>query len=208
VQSRCDTEIHKELAPGEHLLWSGRPRRVFDVGKLIEVFIALGMTGSGVYRIVQNNWHLTLFNLLWTGGCSIWLVKSLVIGPWDRATQIYGLTDRRVLIIHRGFGRKVEAMPLHTMQDTNLRLAERPNRNGTIGFADFAQACGYDNNELCMPEFFEVAEALQVAEQIGAAIRSARSASKPWPRPLFADAAGREQQQVGSGETRPTRRIV
>lgn len=43
----------------------------------------------------------------------------------------------------------------------------------TVGFADFAKRCGYDQDEICMPEFLWISDAPEVAEVIRAAIMAA-----------------------------------
>jgi hypothetical protein len=109
----------------------------------------------------------------------VFLARMHVVLPLDLANQFYGVTDRRVLIIHRWLRSRVEAFPLHGMAATNVVVEDTVTGGlGTIGFADFAQRCGYDNDEICMPEFTAIPDAAGVAELIRSAIRATPAAWK------------------------------
>lgn len=99
------------------------------------------------------------------------LVGILLLAPWDRITQRYAVTDRRVLFIHRRPFQKVDAYTLAGMTPDNVRLLAP----GKIGFADFAQRCGYNNDKWCMPEFDGIVDAPAVAELIRNAVAAARA---------------------------------
>src|SRR4051812_25492557 len=118
----AEADVQRELASGERLLWSGRPVRVLDRPTVGKVVLYLAFTGVGLVSLIV--FHAWVFGLVFTGASAIWLVYHLVITPWNRSRQLYGLTTRRVLIIHRGFGRRVEELLLHTMRAINVQLEE------------------------------------------------------------------------------------
>jgi hypothetical protein len=88
--------------------------------------------------------------------------------PWDRAKLTYGVTDRRILFIHRGWRRRTEQYKLTMISAANVILGAN-----TVGFADFAVRCGYDRDEICMPEFIGLPDAQAVVQLIRAAVAAA-----------------------------------
>ena len=135
----ADQAISAEIAPGERLLWSGRP-------------------ASGI-RLHRGDVFLIPFSLLWTGFAIFWEITAVrsgagtffsiwgfafvliglyfVVGrfigdAWQRGQTAYGLTDQRAVIISRslGGGRQVKTLPLRTLSEVSLD--ERPDRSGTI----------------------------------------------------------------------------
>jgi hypothetical protein len=90
---------------------------------------------------------------------------SLVLRPWDRAKLAYGVTDQRVLIVHRGWRRTPKAYALSSMSPANIILGA-----DSVGFADFAKRCGYNDDDICMPELVGLPDAGEVAQLIRAAV--------------------------------------
>lgn len=168
--------IADELAPGERLLWQGRPRPglILGVGDAIGISLVL------------------LFLLGWTGIVASIAVRGLVAGgpsprvlipigmaavglgviayiawlePRGRRLRSYGVTDRRALIVSGQLRPTVESVPLALARTVTLRL--RGDGSGTIEFADFVRNCGEDE---CSPRFARIDDARRVHELILAAI--------------------------------------
>jgi hypothetical protein len=164
------------LEPGERLLWSGRPgfrrRRSETIGGALALLpvvpLALASRHDGAAA-------------LFAAGFAIAALWWLVLRPWDRATLAYGVTDRRVLFVHRGWRRGIDEYALAGMSAANVLLGAN-----TVRFADFAKWCGYDNDELCMPEFLGLPDAWDVVRLTRAQIADA--GGTPWP--------GRDDGQV------------
>jgi len=174
-------EIRRELDPVEDMLWSGRPGwRYFDSETVDDTLIWLIFTGFlGVCFVFLGAGED--FSALLLFACGVFaLVCLLIFGPYDHAKLVYGLTDRRVYIVHRWLRRRIEVYPLRGMAVTNVVLADERNDGiGTVRFADFAQVCGYHSDEICMPGFTKIPDAARVADLIRTAIEAVPESTKP-----------------------------
>jgi Bacterial PH domain len=167
-----EEQIRDELEWGERLLWSGRPRQGLrlgfpsDAGLVVVVLFLLVWTGlvmNGLRNNIADDRPLSdvLIPIVMALAGLFALVLVLFLEPRTRSTSFYGLTDRRVFLIHGLFRRKVESLPLHKM--TNVGLRERRDRSGTITFEDFSRWCG---DEKCTPQFARIDDARRVYELI------------------------------------------
>jgi hypothetical protein len=141
LQQSVDYQLQGELAPGERLLWSGRPRG------------GIQFQASDAYRIP--------FSLMFTGVSLVWEALAIYAGaglvfaltgvplilfglymnfgrfPVDarrRNRTYYALTDRRVIIVSGLINREVQSLSLRNLP--NLVLDAKPDGSGTITFGD------------------------------------------------------------------------
>ncbi len=142
--------IHSLLSPGEHVLWSGQPRRgvQFRPSDLTAIPFSLLWAGFAFFwewNAIHSKGPLLL--RLWgvpfvLAGCQM-LVGRFITDAWQRARTVYGLTSQRVIIATSGFrsvlgtglpaSSSVRSFDLRTLADT--RLVERGDGSGTIELA-------------------------------------------------------------------------
>ncbi len=166
--------MQRELASGERLLWSGRPRQ--------------GL------RLRAGDALMIPFSLLWGGFAIFWETMALRTGPlffalfgipfvmiglymivgrffadsYQRGRTYYGLTDQRALILT---AKGVKSLSLRALADVSLR--ERGDRSGTISFgvgdpryAFFAGSGWPGMGHHLPPSFDRIEEARQVYTQV------------------------------------------
>lgn len=182
----ADSQIRPELAAGERLIWSGRPRR-------------------GV-KLRPGDVFLIPFSLMWGGFAIFWEVSVIVAGApffftlWGipfvlmglylifgrflvdarlRAKTFYGLTNERVIIVSGLFQRSIKSLDLETL--TGISLTERSDRSGTISlgpghslYAWFGQSSWPGVGQYSVPAFDSIEDAKAVYESIRDAQRDAR----------------------------------
>ena len=135
----ADQAIGAELAPGERLLWSGRPAGGILLHRADVFLIPFSLLWAGFVIF----WELTAVRSRAGAFFSIWGLAFILIGlyfvigrfivdAWQRRQTTYGLTDQRAIIVSRslGGGRQVKSLPLRTLSE--VTLSERPNGSGTI----------------------------------------------------------------------------
>jgi hypothetical protein len=141
LQQNVEYQIQNELAPGERLLWTGRPRGgvVFTATDAYRIPFSLLFLGVSVF------WQILAF--AWGGDPIFALtgVPFLLFGlymnfgrfPLDarrRNRTYYALTDRRVMIISGLVSREVQSLSLRNLP--NLVLDAKPDGSGTVTFGD------------------------------------------------------------------------
>lgn len=175
-----DAAVLPVLEPGERLLWSGRPGIRMRLGELaLGLFLLIWSAGTGL--------------AVWRGGFDaiegiflafgvVGLARVLVYTPLDRSRLVYAVTDRRVLFVHGAVRRRVDEYALRGMTAENVVVRAVEGGRGTVGFADFSKRCGYDGDQICMPEFIAILGATDVADLIRRAVAAAGVASWRIPR--------------------------
>lgn len=135
----AEREVLRELAPGERLLWSGRPPQGF--------------------RLTRADIFLVPFSLAWCGFAVFWEAMVLTSGApvlmaaWGvpfvlaglyivagrfvvdargRARTFYGLTDQRVVFVTGAFSRTVTSIGLRDLN--GIELTETSGGSGSIAF--------------------------------------------------------------------------
>jgi hypothetical protein len=130
-------EIENQLAPGERLLWSGRPKQGFylQASDLWTIPFSLMWCGFAIfweYGVCRS--HAPFFFKLW-GIPFVLIGLYLVIGRFfvdaqNRSKTLYGVTNTRVIIISGNFSRQIKSLQLRTLSD--ISLVERSDDRGTI----------------------------------------------------------------------------
>jgi hypothetical protein len=178
--------IRNELAAGERLLWTGRPRQGIVLRPADIFFISFSLMWGG-------------FAIFWEVGVlasgapwfmSIWGIPLVLIGLYiifgrflvdarQRASKFYAVTSERVLIVSGVFAQKVRSLDLDAIGDVSL--TERRNGAGTITLSQVPHYWWSSGMEwpglasLDIPRFELAGEARQVYEIIRSARRAAKS---------------------------------
>ena len=131
--------IDAALAPGEQLLWSGRPRSglSFESTDLLTVPFSLMWGGFAIFwEYMAIHGGAPFFFALW-GVPFVGVGLYMIFGRFfydalSRANTWYGLTDKRVIIITNLFGNSQKTVPL--AQTGAINLSVNGDRSGTITF--------------------------------------------------------------------------
>jgi hypothetical protein len=162
VVAVAEDELRSQLDSREKLLWAGRP--------------AQGIVLS------RQDWYLISFGVLLVAaglqfipmGIYILIVGRLFADLAYRSRLIYGVTDRRAIILSGMRRRSVQSIDFSSL--ITLKLEERRNRSGTIYFGEDHPSYrhdAYDGSEFgtyapsaqtCLGEdqFFRIADAKKV----------------------------------------------
>lgn len=129
--------ISEQLESGERLLWSGHPKHglILRAGDAFLVPFSLMWGGFAIF------WEVSVLRTHGSGFFALWGIPFVLVGIhmilgrfWvdaaTRARTIYGLTDRRAIIISGLVTRPVKSLSLRTL--TDVTLTERGNGSGTI----------------------------------------------------------------------------
>jgi hypothetical protein len=134
-----ETALQTELLPGEHLLWSGQPRQ----GVMLRPSDAYMIPFSLLWGGFALFWEATVlmsdapvFFGLW-GAPFVLVGLYMIVGrffaeAWLRRQTVFGLTDRRVLIVSGLWQRHLRALNLRTLADVQLSVSR--NGRGTLTF--------------------------------------------------------------------------
>jgi hypothetical protein len=172
----AERELRGELAPGERLLWSGRPRQ----GLLLR----------------PGDWLLIPFSVLWGGFAVFWeatviaqggsplmvlwgvpfvlvglhmMVGRFLLDARLRARTFYGLTAERAIIVGGLLRREVKSVPLRSLAEVGLQ--ERRDRSGTVtlGPGPGSPITSWPGAANAVPAFELVENARQVYDRVRAA---------------------------------------
>jgi len=158
----AEDELRSHLVSGEKLLWSGRP-------------------AQGIV-LTQQDWYLIPFGVLLVVvglrfipmGIYILIVGRLLADLCHRSRSIYGVTDRRAIILSGMRRRSVQSIDFSSL--ITLKLEERGNRSGTIYFGEDHPSYQHDTHDgsefgtyapsgqtrLGEEQFFRIADAKEV----------------------------------------------
>ena len=162
VVAAAENELHSHLDSGEKLLWAGRP-------------------AQGIV-LARQDWYLVPFGVLLVAaglryipmGIYIVIIGRLYADLWYRSQLIYGVTDRRAIILSGMRRRSVQS--IHFASLITLKLEERRNRSGTIYFGEDQPSYRHDAHDgsefgtyppsgqtrLGEEQFFRIADAKKV----------------------------------------------
>lgn len=136
-QHEVEQLLARELAPGEKLIWSGRPRqgvmlRASDAFLIpfsvlwcgFAIFWETGVVRDGAPSFLMlSGIPFVLIGLYFVAG-------RFVADAAERRKTVYGLTNERVIIVAGLFRRTVKSLNLRTLPE--MSLTERADGSGTI----------------------------------------------------------------------------
>jgi hypothetical protein len=132
--------MQRELDPGERLLWAGCPQKGILFRKLDFALIPFSVFWAGfaiVWEVVVIRTNGPVVMIIW--GIPFVLIGLMmlfgrfIVDARIRETTLYGVTDKRVIIIAGLFNRKIQSSDLSLLR--GLTLIEAKNRKGTISFS-------------------------------------------------------------------------
>jgi hypothetical protein len=177
-------ELRAQIEPGERLLWSGYPRQgvILRAQDLFMVPFSLMWGGFAMfweYSVIQADGPLIM---------KLWGIPFVLVGlwlifgrfftdAWLRGRTVYGVTNRRVLIIS-GFARR-QVRSLQLLGLAELNNSENADGSGTITFGAgpaFNAVRGWPmSNQYMTPAFEGIPNVRDVLQTIRNAQRSATS---------------------------------
>jgi hypothetical protein len=182
----ADTEIRRELMPGESVRWIGQARRgvLFRPIDLLmipfsivwcgfAVFAAIGLSSTGAPLPAR------LFCLLFVLVGVYFVIGRFFVDAWMRANSCYGITSDRIIIVNGIFRRQTKSLDLRTLSD--VTLSESSNGGGMITFGPsmpwFAWAHGmaWPGTTQSLAPCFELATE---AREVYVKINEARAATR------------------------------
>jgi len=206
----AEAELRSHLDSGEKLLWAGRPAQGIMLMWQDGFLIPFGMVwlGSAVRFSIQGSWPVSNENsppfalfvaaALFLIGTGIYLVIGrLFVDLWLRSRTIYGVTDRRAIILSGMRRRSVHSIYFSSL--ITLKLEERRNRSGTIYLGEDRPAYQHDPHDgsefggfgpsgqtrLGEEQFFRIADPKKVSTILHEAIqRQRRQRSRPSDAPI------------------------
>jgi hypothetical protein len=204
IQTETQQIVSTELDSGELLLWAGRPSGgiVFRRADTFMVPFSLMWAGFVVFfEVTAYRQDGMNFMALW-GIPFVLMGAYLAVGrflwdAWRRAHTVYGVTNRRILILTSGLSRNTTTLALANLP--GITLAERHDGTGDIVFgagdASHVGAGGLVPRGSSVPAMLElIPQARNVYDIIRRAQHECRLTSG-WSGPLKSAAA--ERQIVG-----------
>jgi hypothetical protein len=152
MEAPPESRLTSELEPGERLLWSGRPKQGLVLRAMDALLIPFSLLWGGFAifwkaMVVRESWRpqaahhsAPIFFVPW-GVPFVLMGLYLMFGRFItdarmRARTIYGITDRRVLILSGLFSTTVRGFDLRSLSDVSL--SEHRGGTGTITFSSAA----------------------------------------------------------------------
>jgi hypothetical protein len=130
-------KFERFLEPGEKLLWSGRPATGLRLRPSDAVRIPFGLffCGAVVHMVsttsASGGWQFFHLWALFFAAIALYLVVGrFFVDAHRRSTMLYGLTDRRALIVSGAMSQTVSSVYLSTIEDATL--SERASGEGSI----------------------------------------------------------------------------
>jgi hypothetical protein len=134
-----ETILNQQLDSGEHLLWSGQPRRGIRLRGQDAFLIPFSILWCGFAIFWETSVIRTgapFFFMLW-GIPFVCVGLFFVFGRFiadarSRARTYYGVTGERILIVSGLFAQQTKSLQLRTL--TDVSLTQRSDGSGTITF--------------------------------------------------------------------------
>jgi hypothetical protein len=132
-------ELEREMGHSEKLLWSGRPVQGLKLQRsdLYTVPFSLLWAGFAVFwtASVYRSGAPPFFALF--GALFVLIGLYLVVGrffydAWQRARTYYGLSNKRVLIVHKSGNRRITSLALASLDEINF--TESTGGGGSLQF--------------------------------------------------------------------------
>lgn len=132
-------EIAQALESGESLIWSGTPRKGLMLRSSDAYMIPFSLLWGGfaifwetsvLHRSGPNAAFMSVWGIPFVLAGLYLIVGRFLVDAAIRARTLYGLTNRRAIIISGLFSRTINSLPLRTLTDISLRV--RSDHRGTI----------------------------------------------------------------------------
>ena len=127
------------LAPGERLLWAGRPKQGFALrGWDIlywPLYILMAVVGTFVTVMEwrdPGNPGVLVFVLLWTAAAYYLAIGRFFVDRWQRSTIYYAVTDSRGIILTGESADDIQSVYLSTLK--KVTYTHRGDDTGTLEF--------------------------------------------------------------------------
>jgi hypothetical protein len=170
VVAAAEDELRPHLDSGEKLLWAGRPAQGIVLTLRWQDAYFIPFVAVWLYVAVFSPPHLLFI------GVVICLVSGrLFANLWYRSRLIYGVTDRRSIILSGMPRRSVQSIYFSSL--ITLNLEERRDRSGTIYFGEDWDPRYYDpefDPRRDGTQFFRIADAKRVFTILQKAIQRKR----------------------------------
>lgn len=179
--------LNSQLAAGESLLWSGRPRagiflRPSDLYAIPASLLAGGFATVWVLGVTYSNapYYFRFFAIPALIYSAYWLVGRFFVDAWQRSKTYYGVTNERVIIISGIFSKNVKSLNLRSM--TEMSLSERKDLSGTITFgpeddvSDWRSKLPFETRNNKMP-VYPILDSITNAKRVYDIIREAQKAA-------------------------------
>ena len=172
VVATAEDEVRLHLNSGEKLLWAGRPAQGIVLTWQDWHLIPFSVVWLGI--VVYSFWlrptktpePLALFvavGLLFIGIGIYMLIGRFFVDLWYRSQLIYGVTDRRAIILSGMRRQSVQSIYFSSL--STLKLEERRDRTGTIYFGDQPSSAYWHGpypGQGVGTQFFRIVDAKQV----------------------------------------------
>jgi hypothetical protein len=193
-----NSSLARVLAPGERLLWSGRPRQGFVLRPIDILLIPFSLVWAVIpvtfiatalkdRSFVVNDAKPAMlgFTIIPLVFClfAVYLIFGRFIADWYyRSGVTYGITDRRAIISETKLIKRVQSINPGALRA--LRLDEMPDGTGTIllteesSISPFMRSGGFGSMHAALgqpPQFFRVQDAKRAYGLLSEASRASRS---------------------------------
>ena len=132
-----EQRLARELAPGECLLWSGRPRQGIFLRPSDACVIPFSLLWGGfaifweaAVITTKAPWIFKLWGIPFVVVGLYFMVGRFFVDARLREKTIYGLTSSRVIITSGLFRETIQSLALRSLSDYSL--SERPDGSGSI----------------------------------------------------------------------------
>ena len=135
-----DATIRNELAPGEKLVWEGRPRVVRSVLLGLPIaFFGLFATGFGVFWI-KNSRQFDDGIFPFFGLPFVIIGTTMLLSPgwfaWQASRTRYAITDRRAILCEPRFAAGIQTRSYTADALTNIVRNQRSDGSGDLIFEE------------------------------------------------------------------------
>lgn len=132
--------VTRELEPGERLLWSGRPGQGLRLRRADALVIPFSLTwasffvfwGAAAIKSEASRWA-ALYGIPFLAAGAYFVFGRFVVDVWKRQGTLYGVTDRRVMVLSGHFSARTTSYALGTLPA--VTLTERRNGEGDVVLA-------------------------------------------------------------------------
>ncbi len=134
-----DEDVRATAEPGESIIWSGKPKQglLLRRSDLFMIPFSLLWGGFAIF------WEMSVLQTDAPGFFALWGIPFVLVGLYmivgrffiearQRARTVYGLTNRRVIIISGLLSKTTISIPLATLSE--ITMSEHKDNRGSITF--------------------------------------------------------------------------